>query len=109
MLFRSPEIPDELLSALRSHDVTALGRALANDLQPAALRLRPELAAALERGREASAFGAVVSGSGPTVAFLAHNPAAAEGLAKDLRHHSFDAMAVHGPVHGARIISDTLL
>jgi 4-diphosphocytidyl-2-C-methyl-D-erythritol kinase len=50
-----------------------------------------------------------VSGSGPTVAFLAHNPAAAEGLANDLRHHSFDAMAVHGPVHGARIISDTLL
>jgi 4-diphosphocytidyl-2-C-methyl-D-erythritol kinase len=70
-----------VLTALRSGDADALSRVLVN----------------------------IVSGSGPTVAFLAHSPAAAAGLAEELRHHSFDAMAVHGPVHGARIISDTLL
>jgi 4-diphosphocytidyl-2-C-methyl-D-erythritol kinase len=40
---------------------------------------------------------------------LAHNPEAAEGLAVELQHKGLSAIAVHGPVPGARIISDTLL
>ena len=46
-----PEIPDALMAALRVHDVAALGASLSNDLQAAALRLRPELGLALEQGR----------------------------------------------------------
>ena len=46
-----PELPDDLLQALLGHDVAELGAALSNDLQPAALALRPELAAVLEQGR----------------------------------------------------------
>jgi 4-diphosphocytidyl-2-C-methyl-D-erythritol kinase len=101
----APEIPDELLSALRSHDVTGLGRALANDLQPAALRLRPELAFALDRGREASAFGAVVSGSGPTCLFLCDSRTHAEQVAAALAQSGLGPVsAAPGPVHGARVI-----
>jgi 4-diphosphocytidyl-2-C-methyl-D-erythritol kinase len=40
---------------------------------------------------------------------LTHSPAAAAGLAEELSHHGLNALAVHGPVPGARIISDTLL
>jgi 4-diphosphocytidyl-2-C-methyl-D-erythritol kinase len=43
------------------------------------------------------------------VALLTHSPEAAAGLAEDLGHHGLNALAVHGPVPGARIISDTLL
>ena len=42
------------------------GQALENDLQPAALALRPELAATLAELRAAGAVAALVSGSGPT-------------------------------------------
>jgi 4-diphosphocytidyl-2-C-methyl-D-erythritol kinase len=41
-------------------------RSFENDLQPAALGLRPELAAVLDRLRSAGALAALVSGSGPT-------------------------------------------
>ena len=98
-----------ILQALRGGDADALSRVLVNDLQRASIELAPGLRDTLGLGESLGAIAGIVSGSGPTVAFLAHNPAAAEGLADDLRHHSFDAMAVHGPVHGARIISDTLL
>lgn len=40
--------------------------AIENDLQPAAVELRPELAGVLDRLREAGARGALVSGSGPS-------------------------------------------
>lgn len=59
-----------LLAALRGGDTTALADALANDLQPAALSLRPSLAGTLAAGTAAGALAALVSGSGPTTAFL---------------------------------------
>jgi 4-diphosphocytidyl-2-C-methyl-D-erythritol kinase len=43
-----------------------IARLLENDLQGAALALRPELATVLDRLRRAGALGALVSGSGPT-------------------------------------------
>ncbi|GIU55254.1 4-diphosphocytidyl-2-C-methyl-D-erythritol kinase [Arthrobacter sp. NicSoilC12] len=98
-----------VLTALRSGDADALSRVLVNDLQRASIELAPGLRETLGRGEACAAIAGIVSGSGPTVAFLAHSPAAAAGLAEELRHHSLDALAVHGPVHGARIISDTLL
>ncbi len=109
-VIEEPTVVDPMiLQALRGGDADALSRVLVNDLQRASIELAPGLRDTLGLGESLGAIAGIVSGSGPTVAFLAHNPAAAEGLAKDLRHHSFDAMAVHGPVHGARIISDTLL
>lgn len=73
-----------LLSALRTGDATALAGALLNDLQPAALSLRPSLADTLAAGTAAGALAALVSGSGPTTAFLTKSPEAAEGVAEAL-------------------------
>ena len=102
-------VDPRVLAALRSGDADALSRVLVNDLQRASIELAPGLRDVLGLGESCGAIAGIVSGSGPTVALLAHSPAAAEGLAEDLRHHGLDALAVHGPVHGARIISDTLL
>ena len=99
-----PEIPDTLIAALLGHDVSDLGAALSNDLQAAALRLRPELADALAVGLAHSAHGAVLSGSGPSCLFLcasrSHAQRVAEGLgAAGLGPVSF----APGPVRGAHV------
>jgi 4-diphosphocytidyl-2-C-methyl-D-erythritol kinase len=102
-------VDPKILQALRSGDADALSRVLVNDLQRASIELSPALRDTLGRGEALGALAGIVSGSGPTVALLTHNPAAAENLAEDLRHYGLTAFPVHGPVHGARIISDTLL
>ncbi|WP_344007873.1 4-(cytidine 5'-diphospho)-2-C-methyl-D-erythritol kinase, partial [Streptomyces thermocarboxydovorans] len=66
-----PVASQPLLDALAKGDADALAEAVTNDLQPAALSLFPELAATLDAGRAAGALAALVSGSGPTTAFLA--------------------------------------
>jgi 4-diphosphocytidyl-2-C-methyl-D-erythritol kinase len=98
-----------ILKALRGGDADALSRVLVNDLQRASIELAPALRDTLGIGESHGAIAGIVSGSGPTVALLTHNPSAAESLAADLLHYGLTAIAVHGPVHGARIISDTLL
>jgi len=101
-----PAVPDALMNALRAGDPAQLGRALSNDLQPAALDLQPRLAQTLEAGLEYGALGAVVSGSGPTCAFLvADEKGAIElsvalsalGLCRAVRRAT-------GPAAGARVI-----
>jgi 4-diphosphocytidyl-2-C-methyl-D-erythritol kinase len=62
-------------------DPGALAVALENDLEPAALALRPELAGTLGALREAGALGAAVSGSGPTCFGLFATRPQAEGAA----------------------------
>ncbi|HEX2415761.1 MAG TPA: 4-(cytidine 5'-diphospho)-2-C-methyl-D-erythritol kinase [Thermoleophilaceae bacterium] len=60
--------PERLRALARDavSDPARLPSALDNDLQPAALSLRPELARTLERLDAAGALGAAVTGSGPT-------------------------------------------
>jgi 4-diphosphocytidyl-2-C-methyl-D-erythritol kinase len=97
----------DLLAALRAGDPGLLGAALHNDLQPAALLLRPELQGVLDAGMAAGALGGVVSGSGPTVAFLVRDEAAATGLAGRLTA-SGTCRAVRcatGPVPGAKVVA----
>jgi 4-diphosphocytidyl-2-C-methyl-D-erythritol kinase len=101
-----PEVPAGLMNALRSGDPVAVGAALINDLQPAALDLQPRLRQVLEAGLDYGAVGAVVSGSGPTCAFLAASEAAAVDLSVAL---SADGLCravrrATGPVSGARVI-----
>jgi 4-diphosphocytidyl-2-C-methyl-D-erythritol kinase len=76
-----PRVSDDLMAALKTGDPAALGRSLANDLQPAALSLRPSLGEALAAGRALGALGSIVSGSGPTCAFLAGSAEHGEALA----------------------------
>ncbi|WP_331712496.1 4-(cytidine 5'-diphospho)-2-C-methyl-D-erythritol kinase [Aeromicrobium choanae] len=101
-----PEVPDELINALRAGDAHALGRALSNDLTDASLSLRPELADTLEVGLEAGALGAVISGSGPTTAFLAASEEHALDLAMALAStgSAADVIQSRGPVSGARLV-----
>ncbi|MDX6217781.1 MAG: 4-diphosphocytidyl-2-C-methyl-D-erythritol kinase [Frankiales bacterium] len=96
----------EVLSALRQGSPEQLGQVLCNDLQPAALALKPELRRLLEAGDELGALGGVVSGSGPTVAFLARDDAHATALAAALAGHGVcrTVRVADGPVPGARVI-----
>jgi len=103
---REPLVPDELMAALRAGDAVALGKALHNDLQRPAVRLRPHLAQVLSIGHEYGALGGIVSGSGPTCAFLARDDEHAVDLAV-----AFTASGVCrtvkravGPVPGARVV-----
>lgn len=101
-----PVEPDALMSALASGDEVALGRALHNDLQPAAVSLRPTLRRTLAAGRELGAIGALVSGSGPTCAFLAHSADHAVDLAVELASAGVCRVVrrARGPVPGARVV-----
>jgi 4-diphosphocytidyl-2-C-methyl-D-erythritol kinase len=99
-----PEIPDDVMAALCAGDVELLGKALTNDLQPAACSLRPDLEGLLDFGLEGSAHGAMVSGSGPTCLFLAGDEAHAEQLRDWLEEGGTRALVAPGPVPGARVI-----
>jgi 4-diphosphocytidyl-2-C-methyl-D-erythritol kinase len=94
---REPEIPAQVLAALRAGNPTLLGEALVNEMQPIALSLRPELVGILAVGNECEPLGAVVSGAGPTVLFLAANTEHAHDIA--------DAVAASGLVRGVDIAS----
>lgn len=97
--------PEPVLAALRRGDAEALGAALSNDLQPAALALRPVLRRVLAAGEELGALGGLVSGSGPTVALLARDRSSAASLAAELSGLGVcrAVRVARGPVAGARI------
>jgi len=103
---RSPKVSEELMTALATGDAKGLGGALTNDLQPAALLLKPALRRTLAAGRDLGALGALVSGSGPTCAFLAESDEHAADLEAGLDAAGVAAALVraHGPVSGATII-----
>ena len=99
-----PEIPDELMEALRAHDLEKLALTLQNDLEAPALRLRPELAEVLTAGVDASALGALLSGSGPTCLFLCGGKGHAQQVVSALRTLGVGPVsAARGPVPGARV------
>jgi len=97
-----PRLPDELFEAVAAGDPARLAPLLRNDLQPAALALAPYLAETLAAGRAAGALAGLVSGSGPTCAFLAADAEAARELAGRLgaTEHCRFAVAVTGGVAG---------
>lgn len=101
-----PVASSALLDALAKGDADALAANVSNDLQPAALSLFPALADTLAAGRAAGALTALVSGSGPTTAFLASDEAAAARVAEALSV-SGTCRAVRvaaGPVPGASVL-----
>lgn len=89
-----------VLAALAPGNAAALASVIHNDLQPAALSLAPALEEVLRRGRELGALAGIVSGSGPTLAFLAADGAAAARLETALRAEGHNALAVYGPAPG---------
>jgi len=102
----APSVPHALMAALRRGDHEAVGGLIHNDLQPAAIAMRPELDLLLEAGMDYSALGAMVSGSGPTCVFLARDAEHAMELAVGLSGTGLcrSAKIATGPVPGARIV-----
>ncbi|AEW94505.1 MULTISPECIES: 4-(cytidine 5'-diphospho)-2-C-methyl-D-erythritol kinase [Streptomycetaceae] len=103
----APEASPALLAALRTGDAAALAAAVGNDLQAAALSLRPCLADTLRTGTEAGALAALVSGSGPTCAFLAEDADAAARIGKALTASGTcrTARATTAPAPGATVVA----
>ena len=106
-----PGLNTDLMAALRSGDPAAVGPWLTNDLQPAALSLQPLLRQALQAGKEHGALGAIVSGSGPTCAFLAKNADAARELAVGVTGAGVcrAVVQVSGPAPGASVVESGAL
>ncbi|MGW1268134.1 4-(cytidine 5'-diphospho)-2-C-methyl-D-erythritol kinase [Streptomyces sp. NPDC002491] len=110
-LTRGTDVPEPvassaLLDALAAGDPDALAATVSNDLQPAALSLFPELADTLDAGRGAGALAALVSGSGPTTAFLVRDAESARKTAQALQA-SGTCRAVRtasGPAPGATVV-----
>jgi len=102
----APTVDPLVLQALRAGDPELLSEAMRNDLQAAALSLQPQLRGVLEAGVEAGALAGIVSGSGPTVAFLAEDAEAAALLRSALAARGFDAQRVNAPAAGARIVHE---
>ncbi len=101
-----PAVSDRLMAALKTGDAIALGNSLRNDLEAAAVSLRPSLSDALTAGRTHGALGALVSGSGPTCAFLTGSAADAEKLVSELTSTNLFASVrqASGPVPGAVVV-----
>lgn len=98
----TPSLP--VLQALATGDAAELADALHNDLQPAALDLRPDLADVIARGEEAGALRGHLTGSGPTVVFLCSDAPHARAVAGDLGAHHDVVLVATGPAPGAHVV-----
>jgi 4-diphosphocytidyl-2-C-methyl-D-erythritol kinase len=103
---RQPRVDSGVLQALRAGDPAQLADVMYNDLQAPALHLEPGLGDVLELGERNGALAGVVSGSGPTVAFLAPDLDGALELQIALSAARLAVVRATGPVHGARILTD---
>ena len=102
----APTVDANVLQALRAGDPDMLAECLYNDLQAPALHLEPSLADVLELGEQNGALAGIISGSGPTVAFLAADLDSALELQIALSAARLTVVRATGPVHGARIVGD---
>ena len=98
--------PEPLLTALSSGDPHELAPLLGNDLQPASLSLEPNLRRTLRAGAESGALAGIVSGSGPTCAFLCASAEAAVQVSAELAGAGVcrTVRVASGPVNGARVV-----
>ncbi|HEX3288410.1 MAG TPA: 4-(cytidine 5'-diphospho)-2-C-methyl-D-erythritol kinase [Mycobacterium sp.] len=100
------EDPEPVLAALAAGDPAALAPLLGNDLQPASLSLDPGLRRTLRAGTEAGALAGIVSGSGPTCAFLCASATSAVDVGSELAGAGVcrTVRVASGPVQGARVV-----
>ena len=95
-----------VLAALAAGDPEQLAPLLGNELQSAAVSLDPALQRTLSAGLQAGALAAIVSGSGPTCAFLCASAAAAIDVGTELSGAGVcrTVRVASGPVPGARVV-----
>lgn len=98
--------PEPLLAALAAGDAEELAPLLGNDLQAAAISLDPGLRRTLRAGTDAGALAGIVSGSGPTCAFLCSSASSAVDVGTQLAGAGVcrTVRVASGPVHGARVV-----
>ena len=103
---REPVISDAVMAALIGGDPNALGASLVNDLQEPAIHLAPHLRDVIDAAMEVDACGAIVSGSGPTVAALARSAQHALAIAAHLRASGLadQVITASGPAQGATVV-----
>ncbi|MFI9380115.1 4-(cytidine 5'-diphospho)-2-C-methyl-D-erythritol kinase [Kutzneria sp. NPDC052558] len=103
---RRVSTPEAVLDALEDGDPVRLAPALVNDLQEAALALRPDLRHTLDAGVDAGALAGIVSGSGPSCAFLCVDEEHAAGVAERLAATGRCRVvhALRGPAGGPRVL-----
>jgi len=102
----APTVPQKLLKALKTGvSPEELATMLHNDLQEAALTLRPGLRFILSLVKEVNALTAIVSGSGPTIAFLARDAEDAEAIASRLRTRGLRVIVASAPAAGAEPVA----
>jgi 4-diphosphocytidyl-2-C-methyl-D-erythritol kinase len=104
---RPPQRPVEpVLEAVAGGDPRQLALCLGNDLQAAAVSMAPDLRRTLRAGVDAGALAGLVSGSGPTCAFLCASADSAVDVAAQLAGVGVcrTVRVVHGPVPGARLV-----
>ncbi|MDU0478194.1 4-(cytidine 5'-diphospho)-2-C-methyl-D-erythritol kinase [Staphylococcus chromogenes] len=95
----------ELEAALAAGNIRDVARLMANDLEAPALELLPELQHTLARGEQAGALRGMVSGSGPTCAFLCESAEAATYVARDIEAAGLatGTDTATGPAAGAHV------
>lgn len=98
--------PEPVVAALAAGDPEQLAPLLGNELQPAALSMKPALRRVLRAGVEAGALAGIVSGSGPTCTFLCRSASAAVDVGTELSGAGVcrTVRVASGPVHGARVV-----
>ncbi|MFM6981695.1 MAG: 4-(cytidine 5'-diphospho)-2-C-methyl-D-erythritol kinase [Microbacteriaceae bacterium] len=96
------QVPTGLRDALNAGDAVRVAALVHNDLQEAAVSLQPELADTLAWGESRGALRGIVSGSGPTTAFLMADAEEAAALAAAFTARGQRALAVQSPVPGVR-------
>jgi 4-diphosphocytidyl-2-C-methyl-D-erythritol kinase len=98
-----PAVPEDLIVALQSGDVKSIANLMHNDLEVAAIAIRPELANILDAGRKAGSLRSMVSGSGPTIAHLAKDRVHAEQIANRLHNAGYEAIVTYTSQSGTRL------
>jgi 4-diphosphocytidyl-2-C-methyl-D-erythritol kinase len=95
-----------VLAALAAGDPEQLAPLLGNELQASALSLNSALRRVLRAGVEAGALAGIVSGSGPTCAFLCRSAPSAVDVGTELSGAGVcrTVRVASGPVHGARVV-----
>ncbi len=98
-------VPPGLHAALADPDNRVLAEAMHNDLEAAAVDLRPELGELISAGEAAGALRGMVSGSGPTCVFLCGDRVAADRVRGTLLEAGQPrALVALGPVSGAHVV-----
>lgn len=101
-----PELDADLVRAVCTADAEMVATLMTNELQAPAVRKIPSLERMMDVGLLEGAMQGMVSGSGPTVMFLARDAAAAGQLATSLEERTdVWAIPVTGPAPGARLLT----